>query len=117
MPTFAEVNELTTSGGFPERIAFVIFVSLIDPTTFTFTSGCFASYSVTTPLNSFSSRALQPTQIVIDTAFFAACGPALAEVFAAAATAVAPSTRMASRIPVQRLIEPSQRSKESEAVS
>src|SRR5207302_6792945 len=106
-PTFADVNELTTSGALPDLIAFVIFVSLIDPTTLTCTSGCFASYSATTPLNSLSSRALQPTQIVIFAVFVAARGPAFAEVFAAAPTAVAPSTRVASRIPVQRLIEPS----------
>src|SRR2546423_10382416 len=104
MPTFAEVKELTTSGGFPERIAFVICVSLTEPTTLTCTSACFASYSETTPLNSFSSRALQPTQIVIFAGALAACGPAFDDVCAAAPIAVAPTARVASTIPVQRLI-------------
>ena len=65
MPTFADVNELTTSGTLPERIAAKILSSLIPPTTLTFTSACFWSYSATTFLNSVSSwPALQPTQIV-----------------------------------------------------
>src|SRR5438477_11642422 len=63
-PTFAEVNELTTSGALPERIAAVILSSLIEPTTFTTTFGWALSYSATTFLNSPSSRALQPTQTV-----------------------------------------------------
>src|SRR5215510_6837325 len=63
-PTFCDVNELTTSGTFPERRAAVILSSLIEPTTFTVTSGFLASYSATTFLNSLSSRALQPTQMV-----------------------------------------------------
>ena len=58
------MNELTTSGTFPERSAAVILSSLIAPTTLTLTSAFLASYSATTFLNSFSSRALQPTQIV-----------------------------------------------------
>src|SRR6059058_307236 len=63
-PTFAEVKELTTSGTLPLRIAAVILSSLIPPTTFTVTSGWALSYSATTFLNTPSSRALQPTQIV-----------------------------------------------------
>jgi hypothetical protein len=42
----------------------MILSSLMPPTTFTSTSGCLASYSCTTFLNSESSRALQPTQTV-----------------------------------------------------
>ena len=42
----------------------MILSSLIEPTTLTDTSAFLASYSATTFLNSFSSRALQPTQIV-----------------------------------------------------
>src|SRR5216117_150487 len=68
-PTFADVNELTTSGALPERIAAVILSSLIEPTTLIVTSECFASYSDTTFLNSRSSRWLQPTQTVSVVAF------------------------------------------------
>ena len=42
----------------------MILSSLIEPTTLTLTSAFLASYSATTFLNSLSSRALQPTQIV-----------------------------------------------------
>jgi Ser/Thr protein kinase RdoA (MazF antagonist) len=90
MPTFDDMNELTTSGTLPERSAAKILSSLIPPTTFTFTSGCFWSYSATTFLNSLSSRWLQPTQIVIVVAF-AEDVPASAEVFA---TAPAPAARV-----------------------
>src|SRR6476619_5558333 len=64
MPTFDDVNELTTSGAFPERSAAMILSSLIPPTTLMSTFGFFASYSDTTFLNSLSSRALHPTQTV-----------------------------------------------------
>src|SRR5213596_3260390 len=82
-PTFADVNELTTSGTLPLRMAAVILSSLIPPTTFTFTSGWFLSYSATMLLNALSSRALQPTQIVMVSAFVPAW---------AALRAVAPAT-------------------------
>src|SRR4029450_5078624 len=73
MPTFEDMNELTMSGTLPERSAAKILSSLIPPTTLTFTSGCFWSYSVTTFLNSVSSwPALQPTQIVTVSALCAA---------------------------------------------
>ena len=73
MPTFDDMNELTMSGTLPERSAAKILSSLIPPTTLTSTSGCFWSYSATTFLNSVSSwPALQPTQIVIVVACFAA---------------------------------------------
>jgi len=51
----------------PERIAAVIFVSVMSPTTFTVTSGWFRSYSATTCLNTRSSCVAdpKPTQIVI----------------------------------------------------
>ena len=39
MPTFDDVNELTTSGAFPERSAAMILSSLIEPTTLTSTFG------------------------------------------------------------------------------
>src|SRR4029079_5680328 len=64
MPTFDDVNELTTSGAFPERSAAMILSSLIEPTTLMSTFGSLASYSATTFLNSLSSRALHPTQTV-----------------------------------------------------
>src|SRR3954462_12315425 len=69
VPTLEDVNVLTTSGTLPLRIAAVILSSTMSPTTFTLTSGCFASYSATRRLNSFSSwvAALQPTQAVIVT--------------------------------------------------
>src|SRR3954466_12117627 len=73
IPTFEDMNELTTSGTFPERSAAKILSSLIPPTTLTFTSGCFWSYSATTFLNSVSSwPALHPTQIVTVVALRAA---------------------------------------------
>src|SRR5262245_28439503 len=63
VPTFDDVKVLTTSGTLPLRIAAMILLSTMSPTTFTFTSGCFASYSATSRLNSLSScvLALQPT--------------------------------------------------------
>src|SRR5438034_8649786 len=94
-PTFADVKELTTSGTLPLRIAAVILSSLMPPTTLTFTSECLLSYSATIFLNSLSSRALQPTQIVIVVAL-AEDVPALACVLAVAATAAAPSTSATS---------------------
>src|ERR1700675_1366042 len=90
-PTFADVKELTTSGTFPLRIAAVILSSLMPPTTLTVTPGCFLSYSATTPLKAFSSAALQPTQIVMLSAF-APDVPAVAELLAVAAISAAPST-------------------------
>src|SRR5439155_9755669 len=89
-PTFADVKELTTSGTLPLRIAAVILSSLMPPTTFTVTSECLLSYSATTPLKAFSSAALQPTQIVMLSAFAPAV-PAVAEVLAVAAMSAAPS--------------------------
>src|SRR5437773_2280007 len=67
----------------------------MPPTTLTFTSECLLSYSATIFLNSLSSRALQPTQIVIVVAL-AEDVPALACVLAVAATAAAPSTSATS---------------------
>src|SRR5436190_5176013 len=64
-------------------MAAVILSSLIPPTTLTFTSGWFLSYSATMLLNALSSRALQPTQIVMVSAFVPAW---------AALRAVAPAT-------------------------
>jgi hypothetical protein len=96
MPTFEDMNELTTSGTLPERSAAKILSSTIPPTTFTFTSGCFWSYSATTFLNSVSSwPALQPTQIVTVSAFWTAfaLGPLEA---APTETATAPAARSAS---------------------
>ena len=98
MPTFCDVKELTTSGAFPARIAAMILSSLIPPTTFTFTSAVFASYSDTTFLNSDSSRALQPTQMV---RFVAAGFPALVGLadakLAPIASAVSSTTAAATR--------------------
>src|SRR6476659_10330386 len=81
-PTFADVKELTTSGTLPLRIAAVILSSLIPPTTLTVTSECFLSYSAAIFLNALSSRALQPTQTVMVSAFV----PAWADVLAVAPT-------------------------------
>src|SRR5947209_4865711 len=100
-PTFAEVNELTTSGALPERIAAVILSSLIDPTTLTVTSGCAESYSATTFLNSPSSRALQPTQTVSLTGPLFELGAklrALAAIAAANAAASSAATNTARLI-------------------
>src|SRR6266516_6543712 len=54
------------SGAVPERIAAMILVSLMFPTTLTWVFGCFALYSSISDLNAFSSWVLesQPTQIV-----------------------------------------------------
>src|SRR5262245_25956101 len=103
MPTFAEVNELTTSGTLPERIAARILSSLIPPTTLTFTSGCFWSYSATTFLNSVSSwPALQPTQMVSVVACLCFVDAVPTE------TATAPAATSASRtIPVATRFIPS----------
>src|SRR5438093_12831736 len=106
-PTFADVNELTTSGTLPLRIAAVILSSLIPPTTFTLTSEFFLSYSATIFLNSLSSRALQPTQMVIVSAF-APDVPAF-ELLAVAAMAAAPSTSATSKPIPTRLIRASRR--------
>src|SRR3954463_4417501 len=95
LPTFADVNELTTSGTLPLRIAAVILSSLIPPTTFTVTSGCFLSYSATRLLNALSSRALQPTQTVMLSAFVPACAVLLA-VPPATAARIATSATAAS---------------------
>ena len=91
MPTFADVNELTTSGPLPLRIAAMILSSLMPPTTLMFTSECFASYSDVIFLNSLSSRWLQPTHTVSVVAF-AEDVPASAFVFATAPAAAAHST-------------------------
>ena len=105
MPTLADVKELTTSGTFPLRIAAVILSSLMPPTTLTVTSECCLSYSETTFLNSLSSRALQPTQIVIEVAF-AEDVPARAELFAAAPTPAAQTASATSTPIVTRFIQP-----------
>jgi len=97
------VNELTTSGTLPLRIAAVILSSLMPPTTFTVTSGCLLSYSATTPLKALSSAALQPTQIVMLSAF-APDVPAVAEFLAVAAMSAAPSTSATSNPIPTRLI-------------
>ena len=81
MPTFADVNELTTSGALPPRSAAMILSSLMPPTTLTSTAAFLRSYSATTFLNSLSSRALQPTHtvsfVVADSAFAAGAVDAL----------------------------------------
>ena len=96
MPTFEDMNELTMSGTLPERSAAKILSSMIPPTTLTFTSGCFASYSATTFLNSVSSwPALQPTQIVTVSALWAAFAFGLLEA-APTEAATAPAATSAS---------------------
>ena len=97
------MNELTTSGTLPLRIAAVILSSLMPPTTFTVTSECLLSYSATTPLKALSSAALQPTQIVM-LSTFAPDVPAVAELLAVAATSAAPSTSATSNPIPTRLI-------------
>src|SRR5436190_1590307 len=100
IPTFEDMNELTTSGTFPERSAAKILSSLIPPTTLTFTAGCFWSYSATTFLNSVSSwPALQPTQIVMVVAFWAAFASGLLEAAPTEATTPA-ATSASTRSPV-----------------
>src|SRR5215218_877224 len=71
VPTLEDVKVLTTSGTLPLRIAAMILLSTMSPTTLTFTSGCFESYSATSRLNALSSwvAALQPTQTLIVTGF------------------------------------------------
>ena len=71
MPTFDEVNELTTSGALPPRSAAMILSSLMPPTTLTSTAAFLRSYLAATFLNSLSSRALQPTHTVSLVAAFA----------------------------------------------
>ena len=74
----------------------MILSSLMPPTTLTFTSGCFASYSATTFLNSVSSwPALQPTQIVTVSALWAAFAFGLLEA-APTEAATAPAATSAS---------------------
>ena len=59
------MNELTTSGALPARIAATIFVSVMPPTTESETSLCCDWYSAASFLNAVSSwPALQPTQTV-----------------------------------------------------
>jgi hypothetical protein len=86
------LNELTTSGAVPARIAATILLSLIEPTTLTVTFGLFLSYSATTCLKTPSSRALQPTQIV---SFVGAAGAA----FEPAASSPRPRRRRRGRPP------------------
>src|SRR6266511_417234 len=96
------LKELTTSGAVPERIAAVIFVSVMSPTTFTVTSEWFRSYSAATCLNTLSSCVAdpKPTQIVI----FVALADAWAEFFAVAPTAAATTASSTSKPIAPRLI-------------
>src|ERR1700688_4378433 len=64
MPTSYELNELTTSGAVPARIAATILSSLMLPTTSSDTLGFAFWYSAASFLKAVSSRALQPTQTV-----------------------------------------------------
>ena len=79
----------------------MILSSLIPPTTLTSTAAFFRSYSATTFLNSFSSRALQPTHTVsvvgaaVPAVVAGAVDPACS---ATPATAAVPSTSEASRM-------------------
>src|SRR3954468_4993440 len=96
MPTFEDMNELTTSGTLPARSAANSVSPLIPPPSLTFASGCFRSYSATTFLNSVSSwPALHPTQIVTVVALWAAdpLGPLEA---VPTETATAPAARSAN---------------------
>ena len=96
MPTFADVNELTTSGELPPRSAAMILSSLMPPTTSTSTAAFLRSYSAATFLNSLSSRALHPTHTV---SFVVAVVDAGASTLASTlAEAVVPSTSEASRM-------------------
>jgi hypothetical protein len=81
----------------PLRIAAVILSSLMPPTTLTVISECFLSYSAAIFLNALSSRALQPTQTVMVSAFV----PAWAEFLAVAPTtaAMTATTRTAAITP------------------
>ena len=75
-PTSYELNELTTSGAVPARIAATILSSLMLPTTFKATPGFAFWYSAASFLNALSSRALHPTQTVSFVAPADRCVPA-----------------------------------------
>src|SRR5262245_55297741 len=64
MPTFDDVNELTTSGALPERRAAMILSSLIEPTTWTSTPAVLLSYYATISLTSLCPSALHATHTV-----------------------------------------------------
>src|SRR3954451_20654146 len=108
IPTLEDMKELSTSGTLPERGAPKILSSLIPPTTLTFTAGCFWSYSATTFLNSVSScPALQPTQIVMVVAFWAAFAPGLLEAAPTEAATTPAATSASTTSPVATRFIPS----------
>ena len=89
----------------------MILSSLMPPTTFTSTLGFLASYSATTFLNSFSSRALHPTHTVsvVASARADAAVPALAVPLVKPPTAAASraSAATSTTVVVRRFMKPS----------
>lgn len=101
LPTFDDANELTTSGGLPLRIAAMIFGSRMPPVTSTWTLGFFWLYSAISALRTLSScvEGRKPTQnvIFVGPVVFAVYASEVAVTPAAASTAAASATTVATR--------------------
>ena len=76
-PVLSALNDCTTSGALPPRIAAMILSSLMPPTVLTLMSGVRASKSSTACLITPSSRAVKPTQSVMFAGFAAPPTPLL----------------------------------------